>query len=83
MNSSKNNRYSFLKLNDRKTLEQCLTFVKRRDGKQAAEDGYHDDFVMAKAISLKARSQQTYLITKEDIFKEKSTNYLVVFKFRK
>lgn len=53
------------KINDRKTLEQCLTFVKRRDGKQAAEDGYHDDFVMAKAISLKGRSQQTYLITKE------------------
>ena len=50
------------KINCRKTLQEMLTFIKRPDGKQAAEDGYHDDFVLAKGISLKGRVQQSYTI---------------------
>lgn len=51
-------------INDKNLLKQMLYFVKRDDGKQAAEDGYHDDRVMSFAIAHKARSQQTYIIEK-------------------
>lgn len=49
-------------INDKKTLKEALTFIKRSDGKQAADDGYHDDRIMSLAIANKARTQHTYLI---------------------
>lgn len=55
-------RESVDKINDLTLLKQMLNFIKRSDGKQAADDGYHDDRVMSYAITLRARSQQKYTI---------------------
>lgn len=59
-------------INDRTTLREALTFIKRSDGKQAADDGYHDDRIMSLAIAHAARCQQTYIIIKKER-EEKST----------
>lgn len=53
-------------INDRTTLKEALTFVKRSDGKQAADDGYHDDRIMSLAIAHAARCQQTYTVIKKE-----------------
>lgn len=36
---------------DVETLQEMLTFVRKENGKQEAQEGYHDDLVMAKAIA--------------------------------
>ena len=36
---------------DVNTLKEMLTFVRKENGKQEAQEGYHDDLVMAKAIA--------------------------------
>lgn len=59
-------------INCKKTLLQALTFIKRLDGKQAADDGYHDDRIMSLAITHAAREQQKY--TKEIIEEESNAN---------
>lgn len=59
-------------INDRTTLREALTFIKRSDGKQAADDGYHDDRIMSLAIAHAARCQQTYIVIKKER-EEKST----------
>lgn len=41
----------------RRLLEECRTFVNRRDGKAAAANGAHDDCVMAMAIAQSVRSE--------------------------
>ena len=43
------------------TLEEMLTFVRNEDGRPEAEDGAHDDCVMALAIAHYIRPQQRYL----------------------
>ena len=43
--------------NDERTLREMLTMVKKPDGSQEAEDGYHDDKVMSMAIAQHALSQ--------------------------
>lgn len=43
--------------NDDRTLREMLTMVKKENGKQEAEDGYHDDKVMSMAIAQNAVSQ--------------------------
>ncbi len=43
--------------NDERTLREMLTMVKREDGSQAAEDGFHDDKVMSIAITHHAVGQ--------------------------
>lgn len=53
-------------INDRTCLMEALTFIKRADGKQAADDGYHDDRIMSLAIAHAARCQQTYVVTKKE-----------------
>lgn len=53
-------------INDRTTLRESLTFIKRSDGKQAADDGYHDDRIMSLAIAHAARCQQTYIVIKKE-----------------
>lgn len=58
-------------INCKKTLLQALTFIKREDGKQAADDGYHDDRIMSLAITHAAREQQSY--TKEIVKEESNT----------
>lgn len=59
-------------INDRTTLREALTFIKRSDGKQAADDGYHDDRIMSLAIAHAARCQQPYIVIKKE-GEEKST----------
>lgn len=59
-------------INDRTTLREALTFIKRSDGKQAADDGYHDDRIMSLAIAHAARCQQKYIVIKKER-EEKST----------
>lgn len=40
-------------------LRECRTFVRHRNGKMAAQNGEHDDCVMAMAIALQARAELT------------------------
>lgn len=47
------------KINDKDTLREMLTFIVNRNGRAEAEDGYHDDLVMALAIAYYVRPQQT------------------------
>lgn len=53
-------------INDKNTLKEALTFIKRTDGKQAADDGYHDDRIMSLAIANAARCQQSYVVEKKE-----------------
>lgn len=46
---------------DESTLEEMLTFVRGEDWKPQAEDGAHDDCIMALAIAHYIRPQQNYL----------------------
>lgn len=46
--------------NDRTTLEEMLTFVRNEQFRPEAEEGAHDDCVMALAIANHARGQQRY-----------------------
>ena len=47
------------KINDKDTLREMLTFIVNKSGRAEAEDGYHDDLVMALAIAYYIRPQQT------------------------
>lgn len=47
-------------INDPTTLEEMLTFVRNEKFRAEAENGAHDDCVMALAIALFIRSQQDY-----------------------
>lgn len=47
-------------MNDADTLGEMLTFVRNEKGRAEAEDGAHDDCVMALAIAYYARPQQEY-----------------------
>ena len=69
---------------DIKTLREMLTFVRKENGKQEAQEGYHDDLVMAKAIAnfisvqqgdsnwLKVEKEKKYLSPIEKFFEEDS-----------
>lgn len=52
-------------VSDKATLEEMLTFVRDEKFKPTAEDGAHDDCVMALAIAHYIRPQQSYLSTKD------------------
>lgn len=39
------------KINDERILREMLTFIRKDDGKQEAENGFHDDLVMGTAIA--------------------------------
>lgn len=45
-------------INDKDTLREMLTFIVNENGRAEAEVGYHDDLVMALAISYYIRTQQ-------------------------
>lgn len=45
-------------VHDRDTLEECLCFIRTEKGRAEAEQGKHDDLVMAYGIALMARGQQ-------------------------
>ena len=45
-------------INDKETLEEMLTFVRNEKGRPEAQEGAHDDLVMALAIAYYIRTQQ-------------------------
>ena len=47
-------------IKDKDTLREMLTFIVNDKGRAEAEEGYHDDLVMALAISYYIRGQQDY-----------------------
>lgn len=49
-------------INDKKTLEEMLTFVRNERGKPEAEQGAHDDHIMALGIAHYTRHQQKVYI---------------------
>lgn len=51
-------------INDRATLDEMLTFVRNEKGRPEAQDGAHDDCIMALGIAHYIRPQQAY--TAED-----------------
>lgn len=50
-------RESMAYINDRATLDEMLTFVRNAKGRPEAQNGAHDDCIMALAIALHARLQ--------------------------
>lgn len=52
------------KIVDRDTLEEALTFIKNKMGRPEAQQGYHDDLILALAITYYIRNQQTNKIEK-------------------
>lgn len=53
-------------VNDQTTLEEMLTFVRNPQLRPEAEDGAHDDCIMALAIAFYIRPQQTMQVTDPD-----------------
>lgn len=47
-------------INDKDTLEEALVFIKNKDGRPEAQEGYHDDLIMGLAITYYIRTQQRY-----------------------
>lgn len=57
-------------VNDRATLEEMLTFIRNDQLRAEAEQGAHDDLVMALAIAWYIRSQQTMQATLPSVKRE-------------
>lgn len=49
-------------INDKDTLEEMLTFIRNEKGRPEAQEGAHDDLVMALAIAYYCRTQQEMII---------------------
>lgn len=47
-------------INDKDTLDEMLTFVRNEKGRAEAQEGKHDDLIMALAIAYQTRDQQDY-----------------------
>ena len=45
-------------INDKETLEEMLVFIRNEKGRPEAQEGCHDDLVMALAIAYYIRTQQ-------------------------
>ena len=52
-------------INDRKTLNEMLTFVKDENDKYGAQEGKHDDKVMSLGIALSIRTQQSTYVEED------------------
>mgnify|MGYP000860190875 FL=1 len=57
--------------NDEDTLNEMLTFVRNEKGKATAQEGSHDDCIMAMAITYYIRDQQSYRVKQETQEKKK------------
>lgn len=57
--------------NDVQTLGEMLVFVRDENGRPAAQEGEHDDCVMADAICNEIRTQQSMTVTEEPIERPK------------
>lgn len=68
--------------NDKDTLMEMLTFIKNEKGRAEAQNGSHDDLVMALAIAYYCRTQQDMTIRKPidtehtEKYKEKVRGYI-------
>ena len=51
-------------INDKETLEEMLVFVRNEKGRPEAQEGCHDDLVMALAIAYYIRTQQVMKVQK-------------------
>lgn len=51
-------------VSDKTTLEEMMTFVRNEEFRAEAEEGAHDDTIMALAIAHHIRPQQSYLLDK-------------------
>ena len=49
-------------INDVETLNEMLTFVRNEKGRAEAQDGAHDDLIMALAIAYYIRDQQSFKV---------------------
>jgi len=49
-------------------LQECLTFVKDKNGRPDAESGKHDDLIMSDAIANASRSQQRFTVERNARF---------------
>lgn len=68
-------------INDKETLEEMLVFVRNEKGRPEAQEGCHDDLVMALAIAYHIREQQDMTVkVKEN--KEIQANILKDFGFK-
>ena len=54
-------------INNRETLNEMLTFVRNAKGRPEAQNGAHDDCIMALAIALHCRSQMDRVIVEETV----------------
>ena len=52
-------------INDRKTLEEMLTFTRNEKGRPEAAPGCHDDLVISYGIVLSIRKQQSFTVEGE------------------
>lgn len=53
-------------ISDLDTLEEALVFIKNEKGRPEAEAGKHDDLIMGLAITYYIRSQQSFVVIKEE-----------------
>ena len=54
-------------INDKETLEEMLVFVRNEKGRPEAQEGCHDDLVMALAIAYYIRPQQSMKVKEQNI----------------
>ena len=54
-------------INDKETLEEMLVFVRNEKGRPEAQEGCHDDLVMALAIAYYIRTQQDMQVKQQNI----------------
>ena len=66
-------------INDKETLEEMLVFVRNEKGRPEAQEGCHDDLVMALAIAYHIRTQQEMTVKKTEIEKRLSKEFTFEF----
>ena len=57
-------------LNSEELLRECLSFIKNEQGRAEAEQGKHDDRVMAMAIAHYIRTQQDVVEARQEVIKQ-------------
>lgn len=68
-------RDSTNQINDKETLEEMLKFVRNEKGRPEAQEGAHDDLVMALAIAYDIKDQVVFDIEPLTPFNEKRDNW--------
>ena len=62
-------------INDRETLEEMLVFVRNEKGRPEAQEGCHDDLIMALAIAYYIRTQQSMILKQERTKEEQQKSF--------